>query len=174
MTQYEWEAAGNHNPWGKKRKRGSHCSKGHEFTEENTFVRPYDRARVCRECRKEYARKKYQENKSKAIQQPKLKKTKEIDISYLISSDPNVRALWYDLQTGLKETTTPCQTNDRSWEVYSGDHTYKITDDSAEVLCYGCPLIKECYQYAKAADESWGIWGGVNFSKEELIDVDKQ
>lgn len=172
MTQYEWEDAGSHNPWGKKRKRGTHCSKGHEFTPENTFVRAYDRARVCKECRKEYARKKYQENKLKNNQVPKLKKVKEIDISYLVSSDPNVRALWYNLQQKLRGTQTPCQSSDDLWMLYSGDDTHYISDETAEKLCYGCPVIKECYQYANAADESWGIWGGVNFSKEELKDVE--
>lgn len=173
MTQYEWEPAGSHNPWGKKRVRRTHCSKGHEFTDENTFVRSHDKARVCRECRKEYARKKYQENKSKNLSQPRLKKNKEIDMSYLIPSDPNVRSLWYNLQVGLKDVVTPCQENDDSHRVYSGEMTHTIDQELAERLCYGCPLIMECYQYANAADESWGIWGGVNFSKEELINVDE-
>lgn len=170
MTQYEWEPAGAHNPWGKKRVRRTHCSKGHEFTDENTFVRSHDKARVCRECRKEYARKKYQENKTKAGQLPKPKKIKKIDLSYLIPNDPNVINLWYNLQVALKGKNTPCL---EAPEIYSGDLSHLIDADTAEDLCSGCPVLKECYQYADAADEPWGIWGGINFSKEELINVNE-
>lgn len=32
------------------RKRGTHCGRGHEFTVWNTYVRPSDGYRNCREC----------------------------------------------------------------------------------------------------------------------------
>lgn len=170
MAQYEWEPAGAHNPWGKKRKRRTHCTKGHEFTPENTFVRSHDKARVCRECRKQYAREKYQRTK---LTQPKKIKPKQIDLSDLYKMDENVRPFWYNLQEKLRGIQTPCQADNDVWMLYSSDNTHLINDEISERLCYGCPVIKECYQYADAADESWGIWGGVNFSKEELIDVDE-
>lgn len=34
----------------------THCKRGHEFTAENTYVRP-DGRRSCRQCRREYNRK---------------------------------------------------------------------------------------------------------------------
>jgi len=42
-----------------------------------------------------------------------------------------------------------------------------LTVDEAEELCYGCPLLKLCYDYAVADDISWGVWGGVDFSPED-------
>ena len=39
-----------------------------------------------------------------------------------------------------------------------------VSDEHAEELCYKCPLLKLCYDYAVANDETWGIWGGVNFT----------
>ena len=42
-----------------------------------------------------------------------------------------------------------------------------ITEDVAEQLCHGCPLIKQCYDFAVANEETFGIWGGINFGLEE-------
>jgi hypothetical protein len=175
MTQYEWEPAGNHNPWGKKRVRRTHCSKGHEFTDENTFIRAHDKARVCRECRKQYAREKYQRTKAanNGVAVQKKQKPKVIDYGDLYPMADNVRPLWYNLQVGLKDNSTPClEASDDAIEIYSGRLSHLVDQDEAEMLCAGCPLLKQCYDYAVAADEPWGIWGGINFSKEELIDVD--
>lgn len=41
-----------------------------------------------------------------------------------------------------------------------------ISDDDAESLCYGCPIIKQCYDYAVAAGEKEGIWGGISFQNQ--------
>ena len=29
----------------------THCPKGHEYSEENTYINPYDNSRVCKTCR---------------------------------------------------------------------------------------------------------------------------
>lgn len=42
-----------------------------------------------------------------------------------------------------------------------------LTADDAEELCYGCPLLKLCYDYAVADEISWGVWGGIDFSPED-------
>lgn len=48
-------------------------------------------------------------------------------------------------------------------ELYS-DYPENITQDEAEVLCYRCPLLKKCYDFAIASEVAWGVWGGVNFT----------
>jgi hypothetical protein len=42
-----------------------------------------------------------------------------------------------------------------------------LTDDQAEELCFGCPLIKLCYDFAVAQEVNFGIWGGINFGVDE-------
>lgn len=42
-----------------------------------------------------------------------------------------------------------------------------ITVDQAEMLCHGCPLLKQCYDFAVANDERYGIWGGIDFSHDQ-------
>jgi hypothetical protein len=161
MAEYVWEEADSTNPWGRKRAKGSHCSKGHEFTEENTFIRPYDKTRVCRECRRQYARKKYQENKKagKTKSKPLQSVTVVIPESSLLNS--NQEKFYSKLMDGLKDTTTPCQLNPEPF-----DNPERVSLDKAEELCYNCPLLKECYQFAVQSEQEYGIWGGINFTKE--------
>lgn len=165
MSKYEWEPAEKHNPWGKKRVRGTHCSKGHEFTEENTFIRAYDNARVCRECRKQYAREKYQRNKVKnnGVARPKKEKFQPFEIPEHLNISDGAKDAWSNLQRGLSNTITNCAGDS---ETYSGEDTINYGLDKAEELCYNCPLISECYKFAVAENVNWGVWGGINFSKE--------
>ena len=37
------------------------------------------------------------------------------------------------------------------------------TIEEAEALCFGCPLLKQCYDFALANEEAYGIWGGIDF-----------
>lgn len=50
-----------------------------------------------------------------------------------------------------------------------------LTVDECEELCYGCPLIKLCYDFAVANDEKHGVWGGVNFAEnsDDLFDMEE-
>jgi hypothetical protein len=165
-SKYEWETADSYNPWGKKRKRGSHCSKGHEFTEENTFYRAYDGARVCRECRKQYAREKYQRNKTKpGAKSRKFKNTVIIEYESNLSSE--AKYAWYILQKELDNVDPKCYNKSEEY----ADNTDGIDDVKAAIMCAGCPALELCYNYAKLAKVNQGIWGGKNFTEEDLPDV---
>lgn len=71
----------------------------------------------------------------------------------------------------------PCLNNPYFYMDYDGlgfetdDHNGRvsISDNDAEALCYGCPLLKQCYDYAVAADMDDGIWGGINFGTQETL-----
>lgn len=71
----------------------------------------------------------------------------------------------------------PCLNNPYFYTDYDGlgleteNHSGRvsISDDDAEALCYGCPLIKQCYDYAVAADMDDGIWGGINFATQDKL-----
>jgi hypothetical protein len=147
----------------KRKPRGTHCSKGHEFTEENTFTRAYDNARVCRECRKQYAREKYQRNKDKNGGIARLKKDKQPAFELFDSMSPEAEEKWRALQHGLELHTTPCAGKPE----YYADKSIEVTIDKAEEMCYNCPLIKQCYDYAVADNVTAGIWGGIHFDQDE-------
>lgn len=167
MTQYQWEQAGKHNPWGKKRARGSHCSKGHEFTEENTFIRPLDNARVCRQCRKEYAKMKYKEKKAQnnGVARVKKEKIQVFELSESIPVLDKAEEAWYALQEGLAQTKTPCAGKADEY----ADHSILSSADEAEEMCYGCPLIKLCYDFAVLNEVNAGIWGGIIMDEGESV-----
>lgn len=40
-----------------------------------------------------------------------------------------------------------------------------LTEDQCEELCGGCPLLKQCYDFAVANEERFGVWGGIDFSE---------
>jgi hypothetical protein len=161
MAEYVWEEADKTNPWGRKRAKGTHCSKGHEFTEENTFIRPYDKTRVCRECRRRYARKKYQDNKAAGKSKSKLIPMVEFELPRVFGLDDKPAKLYKILNEGLRNIVTPCQ---KDTELFDNPET--VTADQAEDACHGCPLLKQCHDFASANKEEYGIWGGINFTKE--------
>jgi hypothetical protein len=74
---------------------------------------------------------------------------------------------WQKLQSGIRASgSLPCQKNPTPYI----DDPYTVSDDEAEELCYKCPLLRECYQFAKANNEEYGIWGGVNFTSAQHIE----
>ena len=75
------------------------------------------------------------------------------------SQDPKAKQLWRELQAGLSKTITPCLGKP---EFYA-DKSLEVSVDKAEEMCYTCPLIKLCYDYAIADNITAGIWGGVHF-----------
>ena len=161
MAEYVWEEADSTNPWGRKRAKGTHCSKGHEFTEENTFIRPYDKTRVCRECRRQYARKKYQENKKAGKTKAKPLESITVVIPETSLLKPRTQKLYMDLMEKVAGVTTPCQINPEPF-----DNPEQVSVDKAEEVCYNCPLLRQCYQFAVQSEQEYGIWGGINFTKE--------
>lgn len=42
-----------------------------------------------------------------------------------------------------------------------------LSEDDVEALCYGCPILKQCYDFAVANEESYGVWGGIDFGRKE-------
>ena len=62
----------------------------------------------------------------------------------------------------------PCKDNPYFYTDFSDQNEQiVILGEDAEQLCHGCPLIKECYEFAVANKEEYGIWGGINFGLEE-------
>jgi len=76
-----------------------------------------------------------------------------------------------------KEEYYPCAKNPYYYMDYDGwgiereDRDYwkkaSLSIDDCESLCYGCPLLKQCYDFAVVNGEQYGVWGGVNFSEKD-------
>ena len=58
--------------------------------------------------------------------------------------------------------------NNRGFEDEDGKTIRRpLTVDQVENLCFGCPILKQCYDFAVANDERHGVWGGINFSDDQ-------
>ena len=53
----------------------------------------------------------------------------------------------------------PCRTTDP--ELWFSTSTVERAEAARQ--CHGCPLLLDCMRYALAADERYGVWGGVDF-----------
>lgn len=86
---------------------------------------------------------------------------------------PQWRAL---LDAQEREVYYPCLMNPYYYMDYDGygfedenghGNATPITAEVAESLCFQCPLIKQCYDFAVANNEKFGVWGGINFGLDE-------
>lgn len=67
---------------------------------------------------------------------------------------------WVKLSEKLDEVQTyPCA--DKPEAYIDNDPP---SDDDCELLCAGCPALRECYKFALDNDEEYGVWGGINFT----------
>ncbi len=91
--------------------------------------------------------------------------------------NPEAMPAWYELCKLQDENPYyPCNKNPYFYMDYDGrgkeadrDEYWLpvgLTIDDCESLCYGCPLLKQCYDFAVANGETHGIWGGVDMSQK--------
>lgn len=50
--------------------------------------------------------------------------------------------------------------------------TRRRRDDAAKAICAQCPVITQCREYALAAQEPYGVWGGL--TQEERRELVRQ
>jgi hypothetical protein len=108
---------------------------------------------------------KYQEKKEKNNGVARVKRTANPIFEMFDSSQVSIEAMphWIALQEGLRENLVPCTDKPKFW----ADHSTLMSAQDAEEMCYGCPLIKQCYDYAVADKVNAGIWGGIHFDEDE-------
>jgi hypothetical protein len=88
-----------------------------------------------------------------------------IDIESLWAK-PEATNQWDKLQNAIEKADSyPCQDK----PTYYADNSDEIGVDVAEIMCYGCPILKECYDFAVANKVTAGIWGGINFTEIRTI-----
>jgi hypothetical protein len=86
---------------------------------------------------------------------------------------------WRALQSAQeKNEYYPCLNNPYFYMDYDGAgvevetedgivYNRLLSDDDIEALCYGCPIIKQCYDFAVANNERHGVWGGIDFGHRD-------
>lgn len=80
---------------------------------------------------------------------------------------PKAKEKWQELTSAINSIENyNCQDKPELWS----DSPQHITEQEAEILCYKCPLLKQCYDYAVTAEVAWGVWGGVNFTNTTEIE----
>jgi hypothetical protein len=69
-----------------------------------------------------------------------------------------VQQLQSRFNEAIIEKGAPC---DGYTEEFYADSEEKISQQTAKFICAGCPIKQECLDYAMAAQEEYGIWGGL-------------
>lgn len=82
--------------------------------------------------------------------------------------------LYKDLMAQVQGLTkgTPCSRNPDFWDDDLPGFDWesrKMQTDGAKELCHTCPVIMLCADYALAAKEPTGVWGGLTTADREKL-----
>lgn len=72
---------------------------------------------------------------------------------------PESMAAWNHLQGRLQGEQTPCYGKPQWTSGKAGDKAYAIAG------CLVCPIRPACREFAETSHETFGIWGGHDYSK---------
>ena len=133
-------------------KEGDTCAKGHVIAGDNLYVQKSNNKKSfrCRTCRRTWAnelRKKKSEEKQKAA--------------------PLARELHIILTKKIEETKPNCYNRPTLFVDYDEDSP--PTSEFAKLLCYECPLIRDCYRFAKAEKPAIGVWAGSVWDNGRIV-----
>jgi len=83
------------------------------------------------------------------------------------NDDPEVGAKYLVLLDALDGTQLCLDDEEGLWtENWTGR---PIPDETARELCAGCKFLEECADYAVAAQEEHGIWGGTTYEMRKQL-----
>jgi hypothetical protein len=145
-----------------------HCVNGHAFTVANTrWESSGNRGksrRRCRECLR---------NKAAKAAKAKAAMPAELPNPYR-PSDKTLTTAIHDFEKARELVAGNCYENsteyiDWVFEEYDGEKLPVPTAERAAELCHGCPLLPACRNYAIAAREQNGVWGGVAIVDGEVV-----
>lgn len=78
-----------------------------------------------------------------------------------IEQSPRVQKMFRDLITGAIDKQVPCLNRPEKWVDYEEDNPPDRWE--ANKMCFGCPIRRQCLEYAKASGASFGVYGGEVF-----------
>ena len=73
---------------------------------------------------------------------------------------PGSEELYHRLIRGTAEHWTPCSEDPEKWDCWDREGEEIPTDEQAEEMCFGCPLLDICREYAQNERPTIGIYGG--------------
>ena len=135
-----------------------HCIRHHELLEYNirweAFGNRGGKRRRCRECLRIKAK-----NQAKralpVVETPKPYRPEDLTLTRAIE----------DFEEAKSKVTGKCAGDPGPWM----DWEAPPTAEKAAELCSGCPLAKACRNYALAAKETHGVWGGLVISEGQIL-----
>ena len=86
--------------------------------------------------------------------------------------DPEVGQKFLTLITALDGTQNCVDDPEGEWT--ENWTSRPIPNETAEKLCAGCPFLEQCLDYAVAAQEEHGIWGGTTYEMRKQIKFDRE
>lgn len=64
-----------------------------------------------------------------------------------------------------------CATHDEPdiWFAGRNGSEARAQTNEAQDICYGCPVLQQCGQWALDAREVWGVWGGMTETQRRSV-----
>lgn len=129
-----------------------HCVKDHELIEDNvrweSSGKKGKRRRRCRECLRDKARRQAA-NVIHVVDTPKPYRPNDLTLTQAIR----------DFEEAQELVSAKCKDNPGPYMDWEDENP--PTQAEADAMCSGCPLQKACPNYAIAAQEQHGVWGGL-------------
>lgn len=134
-----------------------HCTHGHELSGDNVRWEPSvgpGRRRRCRTCLRARSRRRSKRAQEK-VEPPVPYRPNDKSLSRAID----------DFEIAKGEVDGKCKSNPGPWM----DWEEAPTPEAARAMCNGCPLLKACGNYALAANEWHGVWGGLVIDEGKVL-----
>lgn len=55
------------------------------------------------------------------------------------------------------------------WYATASSVAGRADQNEAQAICYGCPVLQPCGQWALETREQWGVWGGMTEAKRRSV-----
>lgn len=88
------------------------------------------------------------------------KPSRELAMGYLHQTHAET-ALHTPLSRAATDEGANCLGRMDTWAVGSEEGGDELpTDREAQIMCAGCPILKQCAEYAEMKHPAYGVWGG--------------
>lgn len=130
-----------------------HCLNDHALVGDNvrweSSGKNGKKRKRCRECLRLKAQRQSR-NHAAVVEPPKPYRPNDLTLSRAID----------DFEEANQNVAAKCRDNPAPYIDWDPEDDNVPTEEEARALCHGCPLLKACANYGRAAQMSDGVWGG--------------